>query len=426
MGRMILLVLLLAVTACGPAERMSTETPSSMTALVGGRVQPSPDAPPIVDGVVLIDGQTIVAVGRREQVAIPRGTTVIDCAGGSVVAAFWNSHVHFTQSAWHDAATAPAQRLTESLRAMLTSFGVVRVLDTGSLPPNTEALRSRIEAGEIRGPAIMMASGSLVPKGGSPYYVLPARLPEATNAAVATAIVEAVAARGAEGIKLFTGSWASPRSIVVMPLEVVRAAVEAAHRRGKFVIAHPSNSAGARVAIEGGVEILAHTFPAELDRRPWDRALPGMMRERGMALIPTLKLWPYELKKAGLPDEVTQRVLRIGQEQLRAFADLGGQILFGTDVGYMTDYNPNDEYVYMREAGLSYQRILAALTTAPAGRFGLTSRSGRLERGLDADVVVLDGDPADDIRVLAKVRYTLRGGRVIYAHAQAEQRRTRR
>ena len=167
-------------------------------------------------------------------------------------------------------------------------------------------------------------------------------------------------------MKLFTGSWASRTSIVVMPLEVVRAAVDAAHRRGRFVIAHPSNSAGARAAIEGGVDILAHTFPTELDRRPWDRALPGMMRERGMALVPTLKLFPYELKKVDLPPAVVATVLGNGQAQLRAFAELGGQVLFGTDVGYMTDYDPTDEYVFMQAAGLSYARILASLTTAPA------------------------------------------------------------
>src|SRR5205814_4089132 len=137
---------------------------------------------------------------------------------------FWNSHVHFTQPVWADAATAPAERLDSGLRAMLTSYGIVRVLDTGSLPANTEALRRRIESGELAGPAIMMASGSLVPEGGSPYYVLPARLPEAMNPSQVAAIVNVVADRGAEGIKLFTGSWASRQSIIGMPLDLVRAA----------------------------------------------------------------------------------------------------------------------------------------------------------------------------------------------------------
>jgi imidazolonepropionase-like amidohydrolase len=201
----------------------------------------------------------------------------------------------------------------------------------------------------------------------------------------------------------------------VMPIELVRAASEVAHRRGRFVIAHPGNSAGARAAIEGGVDILAHTFPSgAVTGVPWDRAIPGMMRERSMALIPTLKLWPYELAKAGVPAEITRIFLGTAQEQLRAFIDVGGQVLFGTDVGYMSEYDPTDEYVYMQQAGMSYAQILAALTTAPVARFGAASRAGRLAPGFVAYVVVLDGDPAQDIRALARVRATLRGGRIIY------------
>ena len=412
--RAVALVVALLATACetAPIVAPAGDTPW-VTGLVGGRVQTSPEATPIDDGIVLMEGRVITAVGPRAEVAVPPGATIADCAGATVVAGFWNSHVHFTEPVWADAATAPAERLDGALRAMLTSYGIVRALDTGSLPTNTAALRRRIESGEIAGPAIMMASGSLVPEGGSPYYLLPARLPEATNPAMTTAIVETVLDRGADGIKLFTGSWASRRSIIVMPIEIVRAATDAAHRRGKFVIAHPSNSAGARAAIEGGVDILAHTFPSELDRRPWDRALPGMMREHGMALVPTLKLFPYELGKANVPPEIVRVVLGIAQEQLRAFVDVGGEVLFGTDVGYMTEYDPRDEYVSMEAAGLSYAQILASLTTGPARRFG-AARAGRLTRGADADVVVANGAPERDIRALADVRYTIRAGRVIY------------
>ena len=102
------------------------------------------------------------------------------------------------------------------------------------------------------------------------------------------------------------------------------------------------------------------------------------------------------------------------QAQLHAFAGLGGQVLFGTDVGYLTDYDPTDEYVYMQRAGLTYAQILAALTTAPAARFGATARTGRLAPGLEADIVVVDGDPAADIRALGRVRLTFRRGQPIY------------
>jgi len=399
---------------CGATSEPRATPARHTTALVGGQVQPDWEAPVIPDGVVLIADGRITAVGRRADVAVPPGATVMDCTGGTVVAGFWNNHVHLMSAALANAESAPPAQLADGVRAMLTSHGVVHAVDTGSRLVNTLALRRRVESGEIPGPSILTAGSGFVPEGGSPYYILPARLPELRDPVQTAALVNAELDGGADVVKLFTGSWARRDAIVVMSVDLVRAATAAAHGRGKLAIAHPSNSAGARAAIEGGVDILAHTFPSELDRRPWDRALPGMMRERGLALIPTLKLWPYELRKLGLPAPVVDAVLGNGQAQLRAFAELGGQVLFGTDVGYMTDYDPTDEYVYMQQAGLSYARILAALTTAPAARFGAAARTGRLAPGLDADVVVLDGDPARDIRALGRVRATLRRGQVIY------------
>src|SRR3989441_247177 len=243
--------------------------------------------------------------------------------GRDGTAGFWNSHVHFTGADFRAADTAPAESLAAALRAMLTSYGVVHVVDTGSSLPNTLALRRRIESGEVPGPSILTAGSGFAPAGGSPYYILPARIPELTRPEDAV-LVDAELARGGDIVKLFTGSWATPSSIVVMPVDVVRAAVEVGHRRRKLVFAHPSNSPGARAAIEGGVDVLAHTFPTSLDGSPWDRALPAMMKERGMALIPTLKLWPYELKREGLPAELVELVLGNGVAQTRAFAELRG------------------------------------------------------------------------------------------------------
>ena len=408
------LAVAMLVAACGtqPSAGPATRSPG-VTALVGGRVQPSPEAMTIADGVVLISQGVITAVGARAEIAVPPGATVIDCAGATVTSGFWNSHVHFMALAFQQADLAPADGLTDALRAMLTSWGVVHAVDTGSFLDNTLSLRRRIESGEIPGPSIRTAGAGFVPSGGSPYYLWPARLPELTNPDATAAAVNGSLDRGADLIKLFTGSWARRDLIVVMPVDLVRAATDAAHRRGKLVVAHPSNSAGARAAIEGGVDVLVHTFPSELDRRPWDRELPRMMLERKMGLVPTLKLFPSEIRKAGLPAAVVEAVLGNARDQLRAFSEGGGQVLFGTDVGYITDYDTTDEYVYMEQAGLSYAQILAALTTAPAARFGAASKTGRLAPGFDADVVVLEGDPAKDIRALARVRTTMRTGRVI-------------
>jgi hypothetical protein len=211
---------------------------------------------------------------------------VIDCTCGTVTAGFWNSHVHLMSAALQGAESAPSAQLAEGMRAMLTSYGVVHAVDIGSRLANTLALRRRVEQGEIPGPSILTAGSGFAPEGGSPYYILPLRLPELRDEAQTAALVNGELDGGADLVKLFTGSWARRDAIVVMPVDLVaRRPGRPPAKQGRD---RPSvQQRGARAAIESGVDILAHTFPSELDRRPWDRALPGMMRERGMALVPT-------------------------------------------------------------------------------------------------------------------------------------------
>jgi len=381
-------------------------------AVVGARIYPSPTTAPVPDGVVLVVGDRISTVGRRDQVVVPAQATVLDGTGLTVTAGFWNAHVHFREPEFTLAGSQPAGDLTAKVRAMLTQWGVVTAVDTGSRLENTLALRRRVESGEVPGPRIMIMGGGFVPVNGSPFYVLPARLPELPSPESATVLVEHLLDNpDVDGVKLFTGSWATQESIVVMPTNVVRAAADAAHRRGKPVFAHPSNTAGARAALEGGVDVLAHTFPAGQD---WDRSLPRRMREANMALIPTLKLWSWELGRFNVPAVAIARTQDNAEAQVRAFVEAGGQLIFGTDVGYMADYDPTDEYLLLQHAGLSFSQILTMLTTAPVQRFNASAGAGQVAAGSPADLVVLQGDPAADIRALARVRYTVRRGQIIY------------
>jgi imidazolonepropionase-like amidohydrolase len=197
-----------------------------------------------------------------------------------------------------------------------------------------------------------------------------------------------------------------------MALDVVKAVTDEAHHSGRQVFAHPTNLAGVEVAVAGGVDILAHSAPMA---GILSDSLLNEMRRRHVALIPTLTLWEddYGSDTTGMRDFV-----RAGQNQVRAYAERGGRILFGTDVGYLSRYDPTREYESMADAGLPFREILRSLTTAPAEQFGWGGRTGRLAPRFDADVVVIDGDPTRDIRALGRVRLTMKRGRVLYS-AQA-------
>ena len=138
------------------------------------------------------------------------------------------------------------------------------------------------------------------------------------------------------------------------------------------------------------------------------------MKRAGVTLIPTLSLFTKLGKTLGIPTPRIERLISAPLQQLRAYSNAGGRIVFGTDLGFVTDYDPSEEYLLMMRAGMNFQQILASLTTTPSERFGISPRTGRIARGMDADMVLIAGDPKTDIRALSNVKYTLRNGHIIY------------
>lgn len=373
--------------------------------LRGGSVYASPEATPISDAVIVTSAGVITAVGRAGEIQIPPDAQVIDCTGKTIVAGFWNSHVHFTEAVWNNAGSAPAAPLTAHMQAMLTRWGFTTVWSVGSNPSDSLALRRRVYADEILGPNIFLA-GSIFPKDGRPAYLPDAQIPEAATPERAAEMARYYLQLGLDGIKLFTGSYkGEDKPVVNMDAAVARAAVDVAHALGKPVFAHPQNTAGIEAVIAAGVDVMAHTV-ARQPGYPADQ-LAGF-KQQGTALTPTLSLFA----KLPVPPEIAARIVDNIVGQLRSFSDNGSTVLFGTDVGYTQIYDTTLEYELMRRA-LSERQVLASLTTNPASYFK-AAKKGKVEKGFDADLAVLDGDPLAEVRNLAKVATTIRAGKVIY------------
>jgi len=389
----------------GEAASVGAPASAETLALVGGRVYASPDATPLVDAVVVTTDGVITAIGSRSEVQVPPDTRVIDCTGKTVVAGFWNSHVHFTQNVWKNASTAPAASLQDHMQEMLTKWGFTTVWDLGSDPRDTLPIRKRINAGEVLGPSIFFA-GNIFPKGGHPAYLPPElQLPEAATPEEATQMTRVYLGMGLDGMKLFTGVYMGDKPVINMDVAVAKAAVDVAHAQGKPVFAHPQNKTGMETVIAAGVDVLAHIIPGQPGYSPEQLA---KFKAQDIALIPTLSLFA---KTIGGP-ALAARLVDSGVQQIKAFSGNGGAILFGTDVGFTTIYDTSVEYELMHRA-LSEKEVLATLTTNPA-RYFKAAKKGKVEKGFDADLVVLDGDPMADVSNLAKVAYTIRAGQVIY------------
>ena len=385
--------------------------------LAGTKIYPAPDVPPI-KGAVVIAGNKIQSVTTGE----PRATSETkstQCDGGVIMAGFQNSHVHFTGEEFTNARQRPAAELDAALTRMLTRYGYTTVFDVASVGANTLALRDRIEKGELRGPRILTVGLALFPHDGLPVYIshmpkeLLEKLPQPDSADQAVQIVRENLSAGTDAAKLFIVTPQGGGTNKRMPAEIASAAVKETHRQGKLVFAHPTDIQGIQDALAAHVDILTH--PPLGAPAPWPASLMKQMRDAGMSMTPTLQLFPYELDKQQVPPAIAEKLIAETVSEFGKFAASGGQVLFGTDVGYMTDYDPTREYELLAEAGLTPMQILASLTTTPAARWNEQTSRGRIAPGMTADLVVLDADPADSPRNFAAVRCAIRGGEVIYS-----------
>lgn len=386
--------------------------------LTASRIYTAPDARPLDDATIVIRDGKIVDVGAAGQSGPPQRKLASECQGGVVLAGFQNSHVHFIGTNFFDATSNSAAVLSAEIERMLTRFGFTTVVDAASDIENTQAIRRRIESGEIHGPRILTAGNGVFPPDGLPIYIshLPRRFLEAQllpdDADAARKMVRSNIEQGANATKLFVATPQADHSIKRMPLDIARAAAEETHAQNKLVMVHPTDVEGVRLALAVGADVLVHTtLGAEV---PWPDELLQQLLTKEVVVAPTFKLLRYELQKEQVPEDVASRLVAMTVEQFTPFVAGGGRVVFGTDVGYMTDHDPTDEYVLMEQAGMAPMQILASLTTEPARLWKEAASRGRVEVGMDADLVVLAADPAHDVRRFADVRCSIRGGEVIY------------
>jgi imidazolonepropionase-like amidohydrolase len=370
-------------------------------ALAGGTVYTDPFSPPIANGTVLLDGARIAAVGTR--IDVPAQAPVLDCAGCTVTAGFWNCHVHFFERKWGDAAQIPAHELAEQL-SEFTRFGFTSVFDLGSSWQNTRSIRDRIDSAEVDGPAIYSTGEIIVPPGAVPpesvlrvLGTMPVKPHEVETAQDAEASARAILAQGVDALKIFASGNAPQQKLARYALH---AAVATAHDMRKPVFAHTNDTDDVVAALEAGVDVIAHTTPRS---GAWHRPVTALAASSGAALTPTLGVWPHLMRHDRV--SLVRQLRESAVTQLRAWIESGGSVLFGTDHGAV-EPDPAPEFALMREAGMSFAQILDSLTTAPARRFGAQHTQGRVAAGYAADLTVFS-TPFD-------VRYAIRVGRVIY------------
>lgn len=372
--------------------------PETVLLLRNARIWAGPDASISAPQDVLLRDGRIAALGELTGDGI-------DLGGRVVTAGFWNSHVHFTEDVWSSASDA---RLQDALDDMILSRGFVGVVDLGSDPRTTKPLRERIAGGELRGPAILTAGAGIRPWNGMPYYLkasvpwyLRWAMPMPITAYGARRVVARQVRSGMDVVKLFTGSYVTPSRIKPMRPVVARAATAEAHRLGVRVLVHPSNHQGTQIALDAGVDALAHV-PSETEGTA---PLLEAAARRGIRVVPTLHMFKATVSSdAGYLEPL--------YDELRGFLAAGGRVMFGTDVGYMRDRDTTGEFEGMAASGMDAADILRSLTLEPAAFRGRAG--GEVAVGMPADLTVLDVTGVPEPADFAHIHAVVREGRVVW------------
>ncbi len=407
----------------GPAAADSPK-PSNAFAITNVRVFDGVNLIP--KAVVVVRDGKIAAVGPK--VAVPQGAEVIDGGGGTLLPGFIDAHTH---------------AFTEQLRRALV-FGVTTELDMFTDPAFARSARAEQAApGGVSDRADLFSAGSLatVPDGHGTEYGLPA--PPITRPEDAQAWVDARLAEGSDYIKIVdeTGATFNLKIPTLNP-PTIAALIRAAHKRGKLAVVHISSQVSALRAIESGADGLVHLFA---DSPPDDEFIRSVARHKAF-IIPTLTVLQSTTASGmasgkgltvdpRLKDYLTQGEianllqwakgngeLKYAFETVRKLRDAGVLVLAGTDApnpGTAHGVSIHREMELLVEAGMTPQQALAAATSVPAKAFRLQDR-GRIASGLRADLVLVTGDPLQDITATRAIVRIWKGGKPVVRPRAAE------
>jgi imidazolonepropionase-like amidohydrolase/WD40 repeat protein len=367
-----------------PEPAAASPSAKKTLALINGTLIDGTGADPISNAAIVIREGRIAAVGPRANVTIPADAQLIDVQGATLLPGFFNAHVHEAYDAY---------RLREWARA-----GVTTVRDLSPFSAGRSALQFdyAFKDNVRRHPeyARIVASSPIMSPPGGYGGLLPVSGPQDARDKT-----NAVLDGGADLIKIaFEDRIRGPQPL--LPVADARAIVAAAHDRGVPVSAHISLARHLQLAIESGVDDVAHMITDQLP----DELIPQMVAQN-IYWVPTLELWIGVGQSTNMPDN------------LKRFVEGGGQVALGTDyAGYSMPFElgmPITEIELMHKAGMTSLQIMMAATKNAAHVSHRDRDLGTLEVGKIADVLVINGDPLQDLHALLDVRLVVKDGVII-------------
>jgi len=433
----------IAFLALAAAFSLPAQTPKPTLALVGGRIIDGYEGKPVEDGVVLIAGDRIVAVGSRADVPVHPGTPVIDTRGMSVLPGLDDMHVHLMILGHGDyehwdktyRSRFASEIMPAAARQLLTS-GITFARDLGAPLDDILQVKRRIEKGEIPGPRLFV-SGPFIQHASYSDYEKEFRW-GVSGAADARAKVQKVVDAGVDLIKLIDQDQ--------MTEDEVRAVVEAAHKNGRQVVAHAHREDEIRIGLKYGVDCFEHTGLATEPAYPEDILQGLRKRNQTLGWCPTVEglflsaytadAFPGRLDdprwQAGLaPDvvkdireslrnitglpyfQLVRRRLPTLAAKFRQLRETGVTLLVGTDSGIPGNFHTDStwrELATWVDLGMTPMQAIAGATRWPAIWLKREKDLGTLAPGRYADVIAVRGDVLTHIALLQNVDVVVKNG----------------
>lgn len=437
--RGVLLALALLATS---AEAQGAPRPT--LAIVGGRIIDGYGGPVIENGVVLVAGERIVAVGREGEVAVPTGVTTIDANGHTVMPGLIDMHVHLhivghgDYKRWDELyGTRDATVVMPIAARQLLMAGVTAARDLGARLEDILSVKRRIAAGEIPGPRLFV-SGPFIQHEAYEEYERPFRW-GVSGADDARQKVQRIVDAGVDVVKLIDQDQMTDAEVA--------AVVQTAHRNGKPVVAHAHRMAEIRVGLKHGIDNFEHTGLGTAPGYPED--ILQQLRERNSSLYWTPTVSPlYTLFYTGsvfperlddpswrefMPNDIAHEVraslshipqlpyyalfpsrLPLLPAKFRQLRETGVRLMIGTDAGIPAMFH-NDatwrEMAKFVELGVAPMETIQSATLWPARFLRREADLGVLAPGRFADIILVKGDPLTDMTVMRDVRVVIQGGK---------------
>lgn len=407
---------------------------SGPLALVGAKLVDGRGGPPVEESVILVEGARIAAVGDAGSLPVPPTSQRIDVAGRTVVPGLMDTHIHLKMG-MDDAWKVKALRVPVDLDMPLTlialkgfararqalGMGFTTLRDVGDIGHLGVSLRDAIDGGLVEGPRIVACGENFSATGGTTDFLpdwisrndVPNRVVDGADEI--RRMVRSLVKNRVDWIKFIATGTIGPTAIPQeFTDEEIAVIVAEARARAKPVCAHACYEPGALALARAGVDSIEHGCQLS-------DATIELMLENGTFLVPTLCLF-HSIVADGAELDIPPSLVELARQKLdehvasfRRALDAGVSIAVGSDIGSPACPHGTSarELGLLVEFGMTPMQALVAATAESARMLRRDHEIGTIESGKLADLVVVNGDPLDDIRVLqdeARIEIVLKGG----------------